>query len=81
MGLRELPEIPPEEIIAAGRYVVNEGRVSTAMLQRKFHWGFPKADEVVTLLYECGVIGPEREGKPRAVLVHPDDYEKHVRGM
>ncbi len=50
-------------------FVVNEGKVSTSLIQRRFRIGYNRAARIVDLMEEKGIIGPSRGSKSREVLV------------
>ena len=54
--------------------VVNEGRASTSVLQRRLSLGYARAARIMDELYERGVIGPYQGSKPREVLMTKDQY-------
>jgi S-DNA-T family DNA segregation ATPase FtsK/SpoIIIE len=71
----------------AVKLVVESGRVSTSLLQRRLGIGYPRASRLMDQLEEEGVIGPADGSKPRAVLWHKnrdeaeyEAFEKDVAG-
>jgi S-DNA-T family DNA segregation ATPase FtsK/SpoIIIE len=69
------------------KLVVESGRVSTSLLQRRLGIGYPRASRLMDQLEEDGVIGPADGSKPRDVLWHKeqdeaeyDEFEKDVAG-
>jgi S-DNA-T family DNA segregation ATPase FtsK/SpoIIIE len=50
------------------KLVVESGRVSTSLLQRRLGIGYPRASRLMDQLEEEGVIGPAEGSKPREVL-------------
>jgi Ftsk gamma domain len=58
-----------ELLTAAAELVVAPEFASTAMLQRKLRVGFEKAGELMAMLEQARIVGPEREGDGRQVLV------------
>ena len=54
--------------------VVNEGRASTSVLQRRLSLGYARAARIMDELYERGIIGPYQGSKPREVLMTKDQY-------
>ena len=50
-------------------FVINTGKVSASLLQRRFRLGYNRAARIVDLLEERGIIGPPNGSKPREVLV------------
>ena len=71
----------------AVKLVVESGRASTSMLQRRLGIGYPRASRLMDQLEEEGVIGPANGAKPRDVLWREDpdeadynDFERDVTG-
>ena len=58
------------------RIVIEMGRASTSVLQRRLNIGYGQAAYFMDLMHEEGIIGPEEGSKPRTVLVG-DDYLKN----
>lgn len=50
-------------------FVVEQGKASASLLQRRFRLGYNRAARVIDLLEERGVIGPNNGSKPRNVLI------------
>jgi prepilin-type processing-associated H-X9-DG protein len=63
-----------EEIYEDAKYLVIEsGKASVSMLQRRFRIGYGKASQLIDRLEAEGVIGPYEGSKPRKVLVKEQD--------
>ncbi len=43
-------------------------RISTSLLQRRLHIGYPRAARLIDLLEEAGIVGPAESGHSREVL-------------
>ncbi|MEX1051776.1 MAG: DNA translocase FtsK 4TM domain-containing protein [Patescibacteria group bacterium] len=54
--------------------VIQAGKASASLLQRRLKVGYARAARLLDLLEGEGVIGPPDGAKPRDVLVQPDDY-------
>jgi len=70
----------------AVKLVLEGGRASTSLLQRRLGIGYPRASRLMDQLEEEGVIGPANGAKPREVLWHDDnpadeyaEFEQDVR--
>lgn len=50
-------------------YVVQTGKVSASLIQRKYRLGYNRAARIIDLLEERGIIGPQNGSKPREVLI------------
>lgn len=55
------------------RIVVEMGRASTSVLQRRLNIGYGQAALFMDMMHEEGIVGPEDGSRPRTVLVG-DDY-------
>jgi S-DNA-T family DNA segregation ATPase FtsK/SpoIIIE len=67
--------------------IVESGRVSTSLLQRRLGVGYPRASRLIDQLEEEGVIGPADGNKPREVLWRDErdeadyaEFERDVAG-
>ncbi len=60
---------------AARELAMQHSRVSTSLLQRRLHVGYPRAARLIDMLEEEGVVGAAESGQSRQVLVAdvPDD--------
>jgi len=58
----------------AREIVIQAGKASASLLQRRLKVGYARAARLLDLLEEEGVIGPADGAKPREVLISPDDY-------
>jgi S-DNA-T family DNA segregation ATPase FtsK/SpoIIIE len=54
---------------AAKDLAVQHSRVSTSLLQRRLHIGYPRAARLIDLLEEDGVVGAAESGQSRQVLL------------
>ena len=50
-------------------YVIQAGKVSASLIQRKYRLGYNRAARIIDLLEERGIIGPPNGSKPREVLI------------
>lgn len=57
------------------KFVVETGKVSASLLQRKYRIGYNRAARAIDLLEERGIIGPPNGSKPREVLVKVENKE------
>jgi S-DNA-T family DNA segregation ATPase FtsK/SpoIIIE len=53
----------------AAQAVIQAGRASTSLLQRRLKVGYGRAARILDILEERGVVGPPEGSKPREVLV------------
>lgn len=56
--------------------VVNDGRASTSLLQRRLSLGYARAARIMDELYERKIIGPYQGSKPREVLMSKQQYRE-----
>jgi len=62
---------------AARELALQHSRVSTSLLQRRLHIGYPRAARLIDLLEEEGIVSEAESGQSRQVLVaHTDDMEQ-----
>jgi S-DNA-T family DNA segregation ATPase FtsK/SpoIIIE len=62
---------------AAKELALQHTRVSTSLLQRRLHMGYPRAARLIDLLEEEGIVGSAEGGQSRQVLVaNTDDEER-----
>jgi S-DNA-T family DNA segregation ATPase FtsK/SpoIIIE len=63
---------------AARELAVEHSRISTSLLQRRLHIGYPRAARLIDMLEEEGVVSGSESGQSRQVLVaasSPEDEE------
>ena len=59
-----------EEIVKqAARVVVETGRASASLLQRRLSLGYARAARIIDMLEERGFVGPAAGAKPRNILI------------
>jgi S-DNA-T family DNA segregation ATPase FtsK/SpoIIIE len=64
-----------DELLAeAQESVINMGRASASLLQRKLRIGYARAASILDQLEELGVIGPVNGSKPREILMSKEQY-------
>lgn len=56
-------------------YVIQAGKISASLIQRKYRLGYNRAARIIDLLEERGIIGPPNGSKPREVLVKPEQEQ------
>ena len=62
----------------AKKIVVQSGKASASLLQRRLRVGYARAARLINLLEEAGIVGPAEGAKPRDILV--DRVEAIVSG-
>jgi S-DNA-T family DNA segregation ATPase FtsK/SpoIIIE len=78
--LQEVKGVVEEEeedpLLEKARELAREhSRISTSLLQRRLHVGYPRAARLLDLLEEEGVVSPAEGGQSRRVLTSPGDEE------
>jgi len=69
-------EAEDEELFkSAVRIVLEAGKASTSLLQRRLKIGYARAARLLDLMEEKGIVGPQEGSKPRKVLISPEDFE------
>ncbi len=85
------PKLPWADIMAeagkddmleeAVKLIIDSGRASTSLLQRRLGIGYPRASRLMDQLEEEGVIGPANGAKPREVLWKEEGSESDYDGF
>ena len=52
------------------REAVQNGQISTSMIQRNYEVGFNRAGRIMTQLERAGIVGRQQGAKPRDILFH-----------
>jgi S-DNA-T family DNA segregation ATPase FtsK/SpoIIIE len=64
----------------AKEIIINAGKASTSLLQRRLSIGYGRAAKILDMLEENGIIGPSNGSKPREVLIGKEQYENSLGG-
>jgi len=70
------PSVDPELLDRAATLVMESGRASITMLQRKLQIRFAQASHLLDDLERLGVVGPYRGSLPREILMSPGEWEQ-----
>lgn len=71
-----------DELINEAREIIVEaGRASTSLLQRRLSIGYGRAAKILDLLEEQGFVGAPNGSKPREVLVSKEQFALGVSGL
>ena len=62
-------------VIRGAEVAVNNGQLSTTMLQKKLKLGYARASRIMDELEERGIIGPSEGSKPRKVLMSKMQFD------
>jgi S-DNA-T family DNA segregation ATPase FtsK/SpoIIIE len=65
----------------AVRVVVEMGKASTSILQRRLRLGYGRAARLLDIMQKDGIISPPDGSKPREVLKRPDWVEEFERSQ
>jgi S-DNA-T family DNA segregation ATPase FtsK/SpoIIIE len=69
-------ETEDEELFkSAVKIVLEAGKASTSLLQRRLKIGYARAARLLDLMEEKGIVGPQEGSKPRKVLISHEDLE------
>jgi len=58
----------------AKEIVINAGKASATLLQRRLSIGYARAAKILDILEERGIIGPPTGSKPREVMITKEQY-------
>lgn len=58
------------------QFVIESGKASTSVLQRKFSLGYARAARIIDTMEEKGIIGPYEGAKPRQVIMTMAEYQE-----
>ncbi len=76
-------EAEDEELFdQAVRIVLEAGKASTSLLQRRLKIGYARAARLLDLMEERGIVGPQEGSKPRKVLINKEMFksdEFHIK--
>ncbi len=65
-----------DELFAeAKEVIVNMGKASASLLQRRLSIGYARAARILDELEEAGVVGPSNGSKPREIMISKEQYE------
>ena len=56
--------------------VIDSGKASVSMLQRRFRIGYNRAARIVDIMEEMGVVGPQDGSSPRQVIMTREEFEQ-----
>ncbi len=74
----KISELEDELYQDAARFVIETGKASTSLLQRRLRIGYGRAARLLDMMEHEGLIGPPDGSKPRQVLV-PQDYFDEIQ--
>ena len=65
---------------SAVEVAVENGQISTSMLQRKLKLGYARAARIIDQMHERGIVGPFEGSKPRQVLITAEEWLERKAG-
>ena len=65
-----------ELLMDAIELVIDSGKASVSMLQRRFRIGYNRAARIVDIMEEMGVVGPQDGSSPRKVIMTREEFEE-----
>ena len=72
-------EAEDEELFkSAVEIVLEAGKASTSLLQRRLKIGYARAARLLDLMEEKGIVGPQEGSKPRKVLINKENLENLI---
>ena len=72
--LGEADDVVDELYEDARNIVIEMGKASTSVLQRRLRIGYGRAASLLDAMERDGIIGPPDGTKPRVLLINRDDY-------
>ncbi len=75
IGLDGMSGNEDELLEEAKDIVINMGKASTSLLQRRLRIGYGRAASILDTLEEAGIVGPSNGSKPREILISREQYE------
>ena len=75
VGMDESSDEADQLLGEAKELVINSGKASASLLQRRLSIGYARAARIIDLLEAAGVVGPANGAKPREILVNQSQYK------
>ena len=75
-GLVDVANMQDSLYDQAARFVVQSGKASTSLLQRRLRIGYGRAARILDMMEHEGLIGPSERSKAREILVPRDYFEE-----
>lgn len=63
---------------AAVKLAVEEGKISTSLMQRKLGVGYGRAAKIIDTMEEMGYVSKQDGNKPRRILITAEEYAQRV---
>ncbi len=77
----ETEETEEELVKAAFQIILETGKASTSLLQRKLKIGYSRAARILDILEEKGIVGPQEGTKPRKILIENiEEFKEKING-
>ncbi|MEM1157107.1 MAG: DNA translocase FtsK [Verrucomicrobiota bacterium] len=71
----ELSEADVENLEKALEIAIQEGKLSTSLLQRRARIGYNTAARIVDFLESKGILGAQEGAKPRELMINPGEFD------
>ena len=75
-ALADIDDLDDDLYQEAARFVVETGKASTSLLQRRFRIGYGRAARLLDIMQHEGVVGPPDGSKAREVLVASNYFDE-----
>lgn len=75
-GMGSIGDVDDDLFEEAKAIVVQAGKASASLLQRRLRVGYARAARLLDILEEQGLIGPSDGAKPRDVLMDPNELDR-----
>ena len=69
------PESDGNLLLRAIEMAVQDGQVSTSLIQRRLRLGYSRAGRLVDEMERRGIVGPKDGAKPRMCLISREEFE------
>ncbi len=79
-ALTDVQDLEDDLYDEAARFVVETGKASTSLLQRRFRIGYGRAARLLDIMQHEGVVGPPDGSKAREVLVASNYFDEPNNG-
>ena len=75
-GTKEQDSNTDELLMDSIECVIDSGKASVSLLQRRFRIGYNRAARIVDIMEDMGVVGPQDGSSPRKVLMTREEFEE-----
>ncbi len=75
-GSKDQASMGDELLMDSIELVIDSGKASVSMLQRRFRIGYNRAARIVDMMEDMGVVGPQDGSSPRQVIMTREEFEQ-----